>query len=92
MSLDIFIIQLLNGLVFSLLLFLMAAGLSLILGLMDVVNLAHGGFYLFGGYIGLTMIRWLGNFWLALLIAPLVAGALGLLLQVWFLRRLQASS
>jgi branched-subunit amino acid ABC-type transport system permease component len=90
MSLDIFIIQLLNGLVFSLLLFLMAAGLSLILGLMDVVNLAHGGFYLFGGYIGLTMIRWLGNFWLALLIAPLVAGALGLLLQVWFLRRLQA--
>lgn len=90
MSLDILIIQLLNGLVFSLLLFLMAAGLSLILGLMDVVNLAHGGFYLFGGYIGLTMIRWLGNFWLALLIAPLVAGALGLLLQVWFLRRLQA--
>ena len=90
MSLDIFIIQLLNGLVFSLLLFLMAAGLSLILGLMDVVSLAHGGFYLFGGYIGLTMIRWLGNFWLALLIAPLVAGALGLLLQVWFLRRLQA--
>ncbi|MBI4631954.1 MAG: branched-chain amino acid ABC transporter permease [Chloroflexi bacterium] len=90
MPLDILVIQLLNGLVFSLLLFLMAAGLSLILGLMDVVNLAHGGFYLFGGYIGLTMIRWFGSFWLALLIAPLVAGALGLLLQVWFLRRLQS--
>ena len=82
MDFNTFVIQLLNGLVFSLLLFLMAAGLSLILGLMDVVNLAHGGFYLFGGYIGLSMIRWLGNFWLALLVAPLVAGGVGLLLQV----------
>jgi len=77
MDFNTFVIQLLNGLVFSLLLFLMAAGLSLILGLMDVVNLAHGGFYLFGGYIGLSMIRWLGNFWLALLVAPLVAGRKG---------------
>jgi branched-subunit amino acid ABC-type transport system permease component len=90
MDFNTFVIQLLNGLVFSLLLFLMAAGLSLILGLMDVVNLAHGAFYLFGGYIGLSMIRWLGNFWLALLVAPLVAGGVGLLLQVFFLRRLHS--
>ncbi|MBI4771579.1 MAG: branched-chain amino acid ABC transporter permease [Chloroflexi bacterium] len=90
MTFDTLIIQLLNGLVFSLLLFLMAAGLSLILGLMDVVNLAHGAFYLFGGYVGLSMIRWLGNFWLALAIAPLVAGGVGLLLQILFLRRLQS--
>jgi len=75
MDFNTFVIQLLNGLVFSLLLFLMAAGLSLILGLMDVVNLAHGGFYLFGGYIGLSMIRWLGNFWLALLVAWLPVAA-----------------
>ena len=87
MNFDTLVIQLLNGLVFSLLLFLMAAGLSLILGLMDVVNLAHGAFYLLGGYVGLSMIRWLGNFWLALLVAPLVAGAIGLLLQILFLRR-----
>jgi branched-subunit amino acid ABC-type transport system permease component len=90
MNFDTLVIQLLNGLVFSLLLFLMAAGLSLILGLMDVVNLAHGAFYLLGGYVGLSMIRWLGNFWLALLVAPLVAGAIGLLLQILFLRRLQS--
>ncbi len=90
MDFNTLVIQLLNGLVFSLLLFLMAAGLSLILGLMDVVNLAHGGFYLFGGYIGLSMIRWLGNFWLALLVAPLVAGGVGLVLQILFLRRLQS--
>jgi branched-chain amino acid transport system permease protein len=87
---DTFVLQFLHGLVFSLLLFMMAAGLSLILGLMDVVNLAHGSFYLFGGYIGLSMIRWLGNFWLALLVAPLVAGALGLVLQLTLLRRLQS--
>lgn len=90
MNFDTLVIQLLNGLVFSLLLFLMAAGLSLILGLMDVVNLAHGAFYLFGGYVGLSMIRWLDSFWLALLAAPLVAGGVGFLLQVFFLRRLQS--
>jgi branched-subunit amino acid ABC-type transport system permease component len=89
MTLETLTLQLLNGLVFSLVLFLMAAGLSLILGLMDVVNLAHGSFYLFGGYIGLSMIRWLGNFWLALLVAPLIAGLLGWLLQRTLLRRLQ---
>jgi branched-subunit amino acid ABC-type transport system permease component len=88
MTLDTFIIQLTNGLVFSLLLFLMAAGLSLIFGLMDVVNLAHGTFYLLGGYIGLSVVRWSGNFWLALLIAPLAVGLLGLLLEVTLLRRL----
>ncbi len=89
MTFDAFIIQVLHGLVFGLVLFMMAAGLSLILGLMDVVNLAHGSFYLFGGYIGLSMIRWLDNFWLALLVAPLVAGALGMVLQITLLRRLE---
>jgi branched-subunit amino acid ABC-type transport system permease component len=88
MTFDTFIIQLTNGLVFSLLLFLMAAGLSLIFGLMEVVNLAHGTFYLLGGYVGLTIVSWLGNFWLALLIAPLSVGALGLLLEITLLRRL----
>jgi len=88
MTFDTFIIQLTNGLVFSLLLFLMAAGLSLIFGLMEVVNLAHGTFYLIGGYVGLTIVSWLGNFWLALLIAPLSVGALGLLLEITLLRRL----
>jgi len=88
MTFDTFIIQLTNGLVFSLLLFLMAAGLSLIFGLMEVVNLAHGTVYLLGGYVGLTIVSWLGNFWLALLIAPISVGALGLLLEITLLRRL----
>ena len=83
-----FIIQVLNGLVFSMLLFVMASGLSLIFGQMNVINLAHGSFYLLGGYIGLTVADGTGNFWLALLVAPLLVGTLGLLIEYFFLRRL----
>ncbi|MCP4419484.1 MAG: branched-chain amino acid ABC transporter permease [Chloroflexi bacterium] len=83
-----FIIQLLNGLVSSMLLFVMAAGLSLIFGQMNVINLSHGSFYLLGGYIGLMMVRLLGSFWWALLLAPLVVGGLGLLIEYFLLRRL----
>lgn len=85
---DNFIIQLLNGLVTSMLLFVMAAGLSLIFGQMNVINLSHGSFYLLGGYIGLTMVRQLGDFWLALLLAPLVVSLVGLFIEYFFLRRL----
>jgi branched-chain amino acid transport system permease protein len=85
---DIFFIQLLNGLVFSMLLFVLAAGLSLIFGQMNVINLAHGAFYLLGGYIGLSIVRLLDNFWLALLLAPLLVGGLGLVIEHLFLRRL----
>ncbi|HET7088509.1 MAG TPA: branched-chain amino acid ABC transporter permease [Anaerolineae bacterium] len=83
-----FLIQLLNGLVSGMLLFVMAAGLSLIFGLMDVINLSHGALYLLGGYIGLTMVRQLDNYWLALLAAPLLVGSLGMIIQYLFLRRL----
>lgn len=79
--------QLVNGLVLGLLLFLIAAGFSLIFGLMDVVNLAHGSFLLFGAYIGLTVIRATGNFWLALIVAPVVTGLVGLVVEVTLLRK-----
>ncbi len=87
-KMETIIIQLLNGLVTGMLLFVMAAGLSLIFGQMNVINLAHGGFYLLGGYIGLSMVRQFDNFWLALLVAPLVVGGLGVLIEYFFLRRL----
>jgi branched-subunit amino acid ABC-type transport system permease component len=87
-NVDNFIIQLLNGLVSSMLLFVMAAGLSLIFGQMNVINLSHGSFYLLGGYIGLTTVRSFENFWLALLLAPLLVGGLGLIIEYFFLRRL----
>lgn len=83
-----FLIQLLNGFVSSMLLFTMAAGLSLIFGQMNVINLSHGAFYLLGGYIGLTAVRQFGAFWPAVLIAPIAVGLLGLLVERYLLRRM----
>lgn len=80
--------QFLNGLVSGMLLFVLAAGLSLIFGLMDVINLTHGALYLLGGYIGLSMVRALNSFWLALILAPIAVGLIGLVVEVLFLRRL----
>lgn len=82
------VIQLLNSLVLSMLLFVMAAGLSLIFGQMNVINLSHGSFYLLGGYVGLSLTQQFDNFWLALLVAPLAVGGAGLLVERFLLRRL----
>ena len=85
-------IQFLNGLAISLLLFLLATGLSLIFGMMDVINLAHGSFFLLGTYIGLTIVAQTGSFWLALLVTPLLIGALGLLVERYLIRPLYQRS
>lgn len=63
--------QLLNGLVYGMLLFLMAAGLSLIFGLMNVVSLAHGSFFMLGAFFGLSIFEFTGSFWLAFCLAPI---------------------
>lgn len=82
------VLQALNGCAYGMLLFLLAAGLSLIFGLMDIVNLAHGGFYLLGAYLGLSIVRWTGSFWFALAVAPVATAAAGFLLEWPFLRPL----
>ena len=82
------VVQSINSIVFSMLLFIMAAGLSLIFGHMNFINLAHGSFYVLGGYIGLTTIRQVGSFWLAILIVPILVGLLGAVIEYLFLRRL----
>jgi len=61
------IIQIFNSLTFGMLLFLLATGLTLTLGLMNVANLAHGSYYLLGGYIGFTVAHYTGNFFLGFL-------------------------
>jgi branched-subunit amino acid ABC-type transport system permease component len=81
--------QALNGLSFGALLFILAAGLSLVFGMMDVVNLAHGAFYMLGAYLALTVVQNTGSFWLALVAAPVVLGLLGLVLEPLLLRRLR---
>ncbi len=83
-----YLLQALNGLAYSMLLFLLAAGLSLIFGLADIVNLAHGGFYVLGAYLGLSVARWTGSFWIAVLTVPLLTAAAGWLLEWEFLRPL----
>jgi branched-subunit amino acid ABC-type transport system permease component len=77
-----------NGLAFGGLVFLLAAGLSIIFGLMDVLNLAHGSFYMIGAYTAYTVVMATHNFWLALLVAPAVLAVIGALLELVFFRRL----
>lgn len=85
---EVFVAQLLNGLVYGVLLFLIAAGLSLIFGLMNVVSLAHGSFFMLGAYFGLSIFRITGSFWWALVLAPIPVIALGVLMELLFLRPL----
>ena len=85
---DLFVAQLLNGLVYGVLLFLMAAGLSLIFGLMNVVSLAHGSFFMLGAFFGLAIFKASGSFWLALVLAPIPVIAIGVLMELLFLRPL----
>lgn len=82
-------IQTLNALSLAMLLFLLSAGLSIIFGLMRIINLAHGSFYLLGGYVGLTVIAATGNFWLGLIAAPLAVGIFSAVIHVTVLRRVQ---
>lgn len=89
MSPEVAVQQALNGISFGALLFILAAGLSLIFGMMDVVNLAHGAFYMLGAYVTLTLVQRTGQFWPALVIAPLAVGLLGLIIEPLLLRRLR---
>lgn len=86
MSLRSFWLQILNGLSFGAVLFFLASGFTLIFGLMRITNLAHGGFYLVGGYIGFSMMRWTGNFAVALLAAGFGVMIIGLLTERVLLR------
>jgi branched-chain amino acid transport system permease protein len=80
-------IQILNGLSLAMLLFLIASGLSVIFGLMRIINLAHGSFYLLGGYIGLSVLNQTGNFWLAIMVAAALVAVIGMVLQRVLLER-----
>ena len=79
--------QLLNALQMGVLLFLISSGLSLIFGLMHVVNLAHGALYMVGAYLALTVARRFDSFMLALLLAPVLTALLGAALERVLLRR-----
>jgi len=85
---EVFVAQLLNGLVYGVLLFLMAAGLSLIFGLMNVVSLAHGSFFMLGAYLSTTLIARGFDFWTAAIAAGLLVAVFGTIVERFILRRL----
>ncbi len=84
----LFIVQALNGFQLGMLLFLIAAGLTLVFGVMKFVNLAHGVQYMLGAYLGVTFAHLTGSFWLGLLGAAAVAGLVGLALERLIFRHL----
>ena len=84
--------QFVSGLTTAMFLFLIASGLSLIFGVLRVLNFAHGSFYMLGAYVAWQMVQWLGprteSFWLAVLVAALAVALLGALIERLLLRHL----
>jgi len=89
-ALSVYATQALHGVVSGMLLFLVASGLTLVFGMMGILNIAHAGFYMLGAYLAYTTVHLTGHFWLSLLIAPLLVGALGALIERFLLRRIHA--
>src|ERR1700691_4509274 len=84
--------QILNALSLGALLFLIAAGLSMIFGLMRIINVAHGSFYMLGTYVTLELLRLLHNQFLASLLAAALMGVLGAALQRLLIERVRTDS
>jgi branched-chain amino acid transport system permease protein len=78
--------QALNGLSFGALLFLLASGLTLVFGLMKIINLAHGGFYMMGGYVGVVIASMTGNLLLAVVVGMIVVVVAAFIVEVFLLR------
>ena len=83
------LIQILNALQFSMTLFLLAVGLTIIFGLMKIVNLAHGSLYMVGAYIGLSIFNYTESFWLALIFAPVFTALIGAILYSLLFKHIQ---
>lgn len=88
MDIQFWVIQAFNGISYGALLFLLAAGLTLIFGVMRIVNLAHGAYFLLGGYVALSVIWTTGSWLLALPVAALVLAGIGMMMERFFLRPL----
>ena len=84
--------QILNGLATGMLYALMGIGLSIITGVLNIPNFAHGALFALGAYFLYTVIQLVGNFWLALLLAPLGVGLLGVLIEYGGIRPLYKRS
>lgn len=88
MDLVTFGVQLLNAIQYGMVLFLVASGLTLVFGILGVINLAHGAFYMLGAYLAYWIAAYTGSFWIALVGGVAIAFVVGLLLETVFIRRL----
>ena len=86
------IVQTLNGLQLSMLLFLLSIGLSVVFGMMNFINLAHGTLYMVGAYLALSSVRWFDSYWAALALAPLGVALIGAVFYAVLLRHMQRQS
>ncbi len=85
--LEAFVVNLLNGLSWGMLLFLISAGLSTVFGVLGVLNFAHGSFYMLGAYFCMNAMRITGSFWGGLILAPLVVAVLGMVTEKLLLNK-----
>ena len=88
MDASVIVMQLFTGLSLGMLYVLLALGLSIVFGLLTVVNFAHGAMYMWGAYVGLAVVALTGSFWLALVLTPLLMGVYGLIVERWLIRPL----
>jgi branched-chain amino acid transport system permease protein len=81
------VVQSLHGLVYGMLIFMVASGLTLVLGMAGVLNIAHAALYMLGAYFGYSLTLYLHNFWLSLLLSPLLVALVAIVIERVFLRR-----
>ena len=92
MSAEFWVTQAFNGLSYGALLFLLASGLSLIFGVMRIVNLAHGSYFMLGGYVGLSVVWRTGSYTAAIFVGALAIALVGAGMERLFLRRLSGQT
>jgi branched-chain amino acid transport system permease protein len=86
-----YVAQGIHGIAYGMLLFLVASGVTLIIGMMGIFNMAHAGFFMLSAYFGYQVMAWTGNFWLALLLAPIATGIVGMGMERFLLRHLRGA-
>jgi len=86
-----YVAQAIHGLAYGMLLFLVASGLTLIFGMMGILNIAHASFFMLSAYLCYSFLKLTGNFWLALLLAPLITAFFGILCERFLLRKVHAA-
>ncbi len=85
-----YVAQGIHGLAYGMVLFLVASGLTLIFGMMGILNVAHTAFFMLAAYFCYQVVAWTGNFWLGLLLAPIATAVVGVLVERFLLRRIHS--